>query len=156
MQTNIWAKFSSQFIGQNTRIQLDYRIFWSSISLEGIPIYTARYTTDFLHGDVPQGKEAFEINTLNWVCSGMPSHAQTCLELPKVLNRSNRSISRLKWKLYSHLPKKIFFFFFFLCFNESLWKIIKNVFYFTLKALFALTILKVLFWLFSPRRKLAW
>ena len=152
MQTDIWAKFSSQVLGQNAHIQLDYRIFWSSISLEGIQRYTARYTTDFLHGDVPQGKEASETNTLNWVCSGMPSNAQTCLELPKVSNGSNRSISRFKWKLDSHLPKNWVFF----CFNESPWKIIKNVFYFTLKALFSLTIFKLLFWLFSPRRKLTW
>ena len=44
------------------------------------------------------------------------------------------------FKSDSHLPKKISFIFF----NESLLKIMKNTFYFTLKALFVLRIFKFL------------
>ena len=43
-------------------------------------------------------------------------------------------------KLDSHLPKKNFF----ICFNESRLKIMKNAFYFILKALFVLEIFKFL------------
>ena len=40
----------------------------------------------------------------------------------------------------SHLPKKIYF----ICFNDSPSKVMKNAFYFILKALFVLKILKLL------------
>ena len=44
------------------------------------------------------------------------------------------------FKSDSHLPKKILF----ICFNDSPLKMMKNVFYFILKALFALKIFKFL------------
>ena len=44
-------------------------------------------------------------------------------------------------KLESHLPKKKNF----ICFNESRLEVTKNAFYFTVKALFVLKILKLLF-----------
>ena len=52
----------------------------------------------------------------------------------------------------SHLPKK----FFFVSFNDSTSKIMKNAFYFILKALFNLKIFKFLSWLFEYGEKLAW
>ena len=48
-------------------------------------------------------------------------------------------------KSESYLPKK----FFFICFNESPLKIMKNAFYFILKALFVLKIFKFLSWHFG-------
>ena len=45
----------------------------------------------------------------------------------------------------SHLPKK----FLFICFKESLLKMMKNVFYFILKALFVFKIFKILPWHFD-------
>ena len=47
----------------------------------------------------------------------------------------------LKWD--SHLPKMKCF----ICFNGSLWKMMKSAFYFILKALLVLKIFKFLFWL---------
>ena len=55
------------------------------------------------------------------------------------------------FKVESHLPKKLF-----ICFNESLLKMMKNTFYFTLKAVFVLQILKFLSWLFRHVGKTAW
>ena len=52
----------------------------------------------------------------------------------------------------SHLPKKICF----ICLDESTLKIKKNGFYFILKALFALKILKVLSRLFDYVEKTVW
>ena len=49
----------------------------------------------------------------------------------------------------SHPPKKIFF----ICFNESPLKMVKNAFYFILKGLFVLKMFKCLFWLFWSCRK---
>ena len=46
----------------------------------------------------------------------------------------------------SHLPKKDFIF---ICFNEIPLKMTNNVFYFILKALFILKILKFLYWHFG-------
>ena len=48
-------------------------------------------------------------------------------------------------KSYSHLPKK----FLFICFNESPLKMMKNAFYFILKALFVFKIFKFLSWHFG-------
>ena len=44
----------------------------------------------------------------------------------------------------------------FTCFNENSLKMMKNVFYFILKALFVLEILKFLSWLFEHVEKTAW
>ena len=52
----------------------------------------------------------------------------------------------------SHLPRK----FFIICFNDSPSKMMKNAFYFVLKALFVLKIFKFLFWLFGHVEKTAW
>ena len=54
-------------------------------------------------------------------------------------------------KLDSHLPKKIIF----ICYNESPLKIMKNAFYFTLKALFVLKIFKFLSWHFGHVEEIA-
>ena len=51
---------------------------------------------------------------------------------------------QLRSKSDSHLPKKLFF----ICFNESPLKLIKNA-YIMLKALFFLEIFKFLSWLFG-------
>ena len=48
----------------------------------------------------------------------------------------------------SHPPKKLC-----ICFNETTLKMMKNTFYFTLKALFVLKIFKVLSWLFGHVEK---
>ena len=53
------------------------------------------------------------------------------------------------FKSNSHLPKKISFIFF----NESLLKIMKNSFYFTLKALFVPRIFKFLSWICGHAEK---
>ena len=50
-----------------------------------------------------------------------------------VANFNQQSINQDTLKSDSHLPKKIF-----ICFNDSPSKMIKNVFYFILKALFVL------------------
>ena len=55
-------------------------------------------------------------------------------------------------KSVSHLPEKKTIWF---CFSESLSKIMKNAFYFTLKALFVLKIFKLLSWLFVHVEKTA-
>ena len=52
----------------------------------------------------------------------------------------------------SHLPKKIYF----ICFNVSSPKMMKNAFYFILKARFVLKIFKFLSWLFGHAEKTAW
>ena len=51
----------------------------------------------------------------------------------------------------SHLQK-----FFFICFNDSPSKMMKNAFYFILKALFVLKIFKFLSWVFGHVEKTAW
>ena len=48
--------------------------------------------------------------------------------------------------------KKVFF----ICFNNSPSKVMKNVFYFILKALFVLKIFKLLSWVFGHVEKTAW
>ena len=59
---------------------------------------------------------------------------------------------REKIKSGSDLPKNIFI----IGFNESPLKMMKNAFYFILKALFALKIFKLLSWLFGHVEKTAW
>ena len=44
----------------------------------------------------------------------------------------------------------------FICFSDSPSKMMKNVFYFILKALFVLKIFKFLYWLFGHVEKTAW
>ena len=44
----------------------------------------------------------------------------------------------------------------FICFNENPSKMIKDAFYFILKALLVLEIFKFLSWLFGPVEKMAW
>ena len=51
----------------------------------------------------------------------------------------------------SHLPKKNF-----ICFNDTPSKMMKNAFYFILKALFVLKIFKYLSWLFGRVEKTTW
>ena len=51
-------------------------------------------------------------------------------------------------KSNSHLPKKII-----ICFNERLLKMLKNVFYLTLKALFVFKMFKFLSWYFDHVEK---
>ena len=57
----------------------------------------------------------------------------------------NYDILILDLKSDSHLPK----IFFIICFNDSLSKMMKTVFYFILKALFVLKIFRFLSWLFG-------
>ena len=45
---------------------------------------------------------------------------------------------------------------FFICFNDGTSKMMKNAFYFILKALFILKIFKFLSWLFEHVKKTAW
>ena len=70
-------------------------------------------------------------------------------------------ILNLIWKTYfmcillksdSQLSKQIFF----ICFNDSPSKVMKNAFYFILKALSVLKIFKFLSWLFGHVGKTAW
>ena len=56
-------------------------------------------------------------------------------------------------KSHSHLSKKKKNI---ICFNDSHSKMMKNVFYFMLKALFVLKIFKFLSWLFEHVEKTAW
>ena len=67
-------------------------------------------------------------------------------------NRGNVSVNISRSvKLDSHLPKK----FLFIYFNESPLKMMKNAFYFILKALFGLKIFKVLSWHFGYVEEMA-
>ena len=50
---------------------------------------------DFLHGDIHQEEVVFEVITFGCVCPGIPSHAQTCLDLPRVSLGNFRGIARL-------------------------------------------------------------
>ena len=52
----------------------------------------------------------------------------------------------------SHLPNKIIF----ICFNENPLKMMKNAFYFIVKAFFVLKIFNFLFWLFGHVKNSAW
>ena len=72
------AKNLSQIIGQNALVQSDFRILWSSISLERMHIF------DFTHGDIRQGKLTYETTTSDWECLGMRSHTRTYLDMLRV------------------------------------------------------------------------
>ena len=72
------------------------------------------------------------------------------LQHPEV-PRSRDIKGNLPVKSDSHLPKKDF-----ICFNGSPSKMMKNTFYFILKALFVLKIFKFLSWLFGHVEKTAW
>ena len=61
-------------------------------------------------------------------------------------------INIFKLKLDSHLPKISFY----ICFNDSPLKTMKNAFYFILKALSVLEIFKFLSWHFDHVEKTAW
>ena len=51
---------------------------------------------DFCQVNIHQRKVASETTTLGCVCSGMPSRAQTCLELPSVSLGGLGGIARLQ------------------------------------------------------------
>ena len=59
-------------------------------------------------------------------------------------------LDKIVLKLNFHLQKKMFWF------NKSFLKMLKNAFYFILKALFILNIFNFLFWLFGHVEKTAW
>ena len=71
-------------------------------------------------------------------------HLQKC-------NHSGTLTGFLFLKSHSHVLKK-----FFICFNDSPSKMMKNAFYFILKALFVLKIFKFSSWLFGHVEKTAW
>ena len=64
---------------------------------------------------------------------------------------SLNKLSKKELKSDSHLPKK----FLFICFNESPLKMMKNAFYFILKAPFVFKIFKVLSWHFGHVEEMA-
>ena len=67
--------------------------------------------------------------------------------------KSNFHLSKkMSLKSDFHLPKKIYF----ICFNDSPSKMLKNAFYFILKALFVFKIFKFLSSLFEHVEKTAW
>ena len=66
----------------------------------------------------------------------------------------SNSASSIDLRSGSDLPKKNYFFL--ISFNDSPSKMMKNVFYFILKALFALKIFKFLSWLSGQVEKTAW
>ena len=81
--------------------------------------------------------------------------------LSKIINRLRKEINRLlskgikgikMLKSGSHLPKNIFF----ICLNDSPLTMMKNAFYFILKALFVFKIFEFLSWLFGHVEKTAW
>ena len=71
------------------------------------------HTLDFLHGDIHQEKVASETAISGWVCPGICSHAQTCLDLPRDCLEYFGGITRLKiiWneRLINFLVNKIIF-----------------------------------------------
>ena len=75
-------------------------------------------------------------------------HTQACLTTAKILLKSTFYLYgylSTYLKPDFHLPKKVLF----ICFNESPLKMMKNAFYFILKALFVLKILNFLSWHFG-------
>ena len=65
--------------------------------------------------------------------------------------KNKKQVSKEALKLDSHLPKKNLF----ICFNDSPSKMMKNAFYFILKALFVLKIFKFFFLTFGHVEKTA-
>ena len=68
---------------------------------------------DFLHGYIHQGKVAHETNIFGWVCPGIPSHTQTCLNFPRAPLGSFWGIPRYKiiqnQKLINLVNKSFFY-----------------------------------------------
>ena len=77
------------------------------------------------------------------------------LRFMDIINESWHSLQIFGWNLKSdsRLTKKGNFF---ICFNDSSSKMMKNVFYFVVKALFVLKVFKFLSWLFRHAEKTAW
>ena len=67
-----------------------------------IPGRNACISLGFLQVDIYEGKVTSE-TTFSWACSGMPSQAQTCLELPTAPSGSLGDIALMK--LGSHTSK---------------------------------------------------
>ena len=57
-------------------VQYDYRILWLSVFLDG------NKALDFLHRDSNQEQIVCKISTTGWVWPGVPSHDQTCVDIP--------------------------------------------------------------------------
>ena len=79
-------------------------------------------------------EEIIANNNFGWICS--------CISFKE------HRIMHNYLKSYSHLPNS-----FFICFNDSPSKLMKNAFYFILTALFAFKIFKFLSWLFRHVEK---
>ena len=78
---------------------------------------------------------------------------QICISVPLIKQFRKHQYSELfNLKLDSHLPNN----FFIVCINDSPSKMLKNAFYFILKALFVFNIFKSLSWLFAHVEKMTW
>ena len=112
----------------------------------------------FLHGCIYSFDQTAQLDLLNlnlkYPFNSVFYHIPGANHMFKVNIRNNRTSCEICWKLKSgsHLPKKNFF----IGFNDSSSKMMKNAFYFLLKALFFLNIFKVLSWLFGHVEKMAW
>ena len=80
-----------------------------------------------------------------WKTVMQRSVSKTYSEPCQISKHLRSSVLREQLKSGSFLPKK----FLFICFNESPFKMMKNAFYFILKALFVLKIFKFLSWHFG-------
>ena len=87
VQTLYVGKFL-QVSGQNALLQSDCRIIWSSISLEAMHWYLWYFIRRYSPKNV-----ACKGTTFAWVCLGMSSHAQICLDIPGFPLGSFRGIS---------------------------------------------------------------
>ena len=88
---------------------------------------------------------------IKMTCTLMESYALTYYrkQLIKILRSLETTVFL---KSDSHLPKRKLF----IWFNDSPSKLMKNSFYFILKALSVLKIFKLLSWLFRQAEKMAW
>ena len=93
------------------------------------------------------------IRVASWVVKQLKVNksAQLRQRYHKTLSNILLQVSNHASKSGSHFPKKCF-----ICLNDSPSKMMKNVFYFNLKALFVLKIFKLLSWLFAHGEKTAW
>ena len=105
---------------------------------------------------------------LRLICENSSSYTNECTNIVKPFFRveicaseKKADISKIRdkknffvmyWKPDSYLPKN----FIIIWFNNSPSKMMKNAFYFILKALFVLKISKFLSWLFEHAEKTAW
>ena len=133
------------------------------ISFEGICISSQiRYLSlrNILDSSVPLDDNNLIISGYNLIRSDHPSNTKrggVCLYYKHFLPLRVLNISYLKESLNFELKvglsrsKKIG-----ICFIESPLKVIKNTFYFILKACFVLKIFKFLLWLFGHIGKTAW